>query len=178
MRRQLGSLSLSISQLALVAHQLSHQLHPSTLEYVGVVAALRGLCRELSEPGRITFQFVHRDVPERVSPDVRLAIFRIAQEAMRNVIKHSGATAVTVELRGDGDLLDLSVADNGRGFNSQSVSPAAGLGLVSIRERLRPLGGRLSIQSTPGNGTRLQVTLAADVRSPHQRDEEVRTHST
>ena len=88
-----------------------------------------------------------------------LCLFRIAQEALRNVVKHSGAAEAEVELSGKGDEIDLCISDSGQGFDVESVKGVAGLGLISMRERLRLVGGNFSIESEPSNGTRIRVRI-------------------
>lgn len=134
-------------------HDLSHRLHPAKLRLIGLVAALQGLERELSQPG---LTFTHEDVPAVLPLDLTLAVFRVTQEALQNAIKYSQASIMTVHLRGDGDGLHLIIADNGVGFDV-GAAWGRGLGLISMTERLEALGGRLDIQSAPGSGTRFEI---------------------
>jgi signal transduction histidine kinase len=104
-------------------------------------------------------QFVHHGVLDGVSRDVSLCLFRIVQEALRNVVKHSGATEAQVELSAHADRIDLSIFDTGTGFNPEAVKGCLGLGLVSMRERLRLVGGQFSVESKPAQGTRIIVRV-------------------
>ena len=100
------------------------------------------LCGELSSNTGIRIKFVHHDVPVRIREDVSLCLFRIVQEALRNVVKHSRAVKAEVELFGNVSVIDLCISDCGTGFNPQSASGKRGLGLISMRERLRLVGGK------------------------------------
>ena len=161
-REQLGTIADGASDIAEQIHRLSHQLHPSILETLGLVTALARLCRELSEQHQLNVTFVHRDVPDSLALEVRACAFRITQEALRNVVKHSGVSEARVELAGDGEMLSLSVSDRGAGFDPGAVVGRPGLGLVSMRERLRPIGGRLTIYSAPSRGTRIEISMRAN----------------
>jgi signal transduction histidine kinase len=158
-RRQLNAIVDTTSRCASDIHQLSHRLHPSTLDFLNLVDTVAGLCREVRASRGANVQFVHHDVPEQVDRAVKVCIVRIVQEALRNVLAHSGVTDATVELSGRDEGIELSVSDAGRGFDLDAARKAPGLGLVSMRERLRPLGGHLVIDSAPLRGTRIQVLV-------------------
>src|SRR5262245_43603208 len=136
---------------------LSHRLHPARLRLIGLVSALGGLRRDLSTP-HLSIGFSHLNVPEDIVPDVALCLFRVAQEALGNAVKHSGAGHVSVELTGGPSSVALTITDDGKGFDVERV-PNAGLGLMSMRERVEAVGGTLEIQSAPTQGTRLRVTV-------------------
>lgn len=156
---QLDAIGERIGQVASAVHDLAHQLHPSRLRSLGVVAALRGLCREVTAAGPLRVRFESPDdVPATIDPAVALCLFRVAQEAIANAWRHGGAADAHVVLRGETDSLLLEVSDNGRGFLPYSAS-GQGLGLASLRERVRLLGGTLKIASTPGSGTRVIADL-------------------
>jgi signal transduction histidine kinase len=139
-------------------HDLSHQLHPPKLELIGLVAAIDGLRGELAAQHQIEINFSHQGVPAGVPREVALCLFRIAQEGLRNAIKHSAAREVSVELGAASDALVLVVADQGVGFDV-NANGDAGLGLLSMRERLEPVGGTLTIRSAVGAGTRLEAAV-------------------
>jgi PAS domain S-box-containing protein len=186
---QQGTTGLSISSrqklhdIAEIAHEassdihdLSHRLHPSKLDVLGLVPSLTGLCRELSESHHLEVQFVHDCIPKEIPKDVTLCLFRIAQEALRNVVKHSGATEVNVELSGLGDRMELRVSDSGVGFDPEFEKGKGGLGLLSMSERLRLIGGELTVESAPSRGTRIRVraplpTTGAQVRNGQEADQ-------
>src|SRR5262245_14462404 len=136
---------------------LSHRLHPARLRLIGLVGGLDSLRRELSLP-HLSVAFAHRDVPTVIDPDIALCLFRVAQEALGNAVKHSDARHISVELTGAASGLALTITDDGKGFDVESV-PTGGLGLVSMRERVESVGGRLDIHASPASGTRLRVTV-------------------
>ena len=113
-----------------------------------------------SLPGR-TFEvdFSSENIPHVVSPNVALCLFRIVQEGLQNLRKHSGASQAQVSLRKDGDRLRLSVCDEGSGFDTKEKRNKEGLGIPSMGERVRLLGGQFEIQSEPGKGTRIEVCV-------------------
>jgi signal transduction histidine kinase len=138
-------------------HDLSHRLHPAKLRLIGLVAALNGLQRELSQADlKITFS--HDNVPSGISPEVTLCIFRVVQEALQNAAKYSRARNVSVHLAGGPSGLILTISDDGVGFDVEQAW-GKGLGLISIGERLDAIGGTFQIHSTPGMGTRLDITV-------------------
>jgi PAS domain S-box-containing protein len=150
-------------------HRLSHQLHSSKLEHVGLGPALMGLCEEISEKYGIQVEFADRGVASEIPKDVALCLFRVAQEALSNVAKHSGAKQAQVELRHANDEIRLRIVDAGLGFNAAFRDTDVGIGLVGMRERLRLVGGRLSVQSTPMRGTEIlaEVPVSVSAHEPH-----------
>ena len=158
-RRHLHDVTEAASELSSNLHNLSHQLHPVKLDLLGLVAAMSSLCRELSKQHGVKINFVHHDVPGEIGEDVALCVFRIVQEALRNVVKHSGALDAAVELSGKGDGIDVSISDWGTGFNPDSVRGKGGLGLISMAERLRLVGGHFSIESEPSQGARIRARI-------------------
>ena len=171
-RQQLHSISEIASEISSNIHDLSHQLHPSKLDTLGLMASVRGLCRELSEQHKLQVQFAHKDIPGPIPKDVTLCLFRIVQEALRNVVKHSGASEAAVELSGRGDRIDLCISDAGVGFETGSAKGAAGLGLISMRERLRLVGGDIVIESEPLHGTKLHAHVPLPASKPSVTSEE------
>jgi len=139
-------------------HELSHRLHPSVLQLVGLVAALERLQRDFSQAAQ-SVAFSHRDVPPSIEHDLALCLFRVAQEALRNAAKHSDAAHVWMDLTGKADDLVLTISDDGRGFDVTRV-PGDRLGLASMRERVEAAGGWLEIQSMPGAGTLLKAKVS------------------
>ena len=143
--------------IATSLQRLSHRLHPATLQLTGLVAALDALRRDSSHPG-VQIAFSHYNVPARVAPDVSICLYRIAQEALANALKHSGATQVDIYLSRSVAGLSLTIVDDGVGFDVDAAR-GHGLGLISITERLGPFSGVLDIRSAPGEGTRLHVVV-------------------
>jgi signal transduction histidine kinase len=152
-------LSARVKEVSSSVHDLSHQLHPSKLEQLGLVAAVRGVCQELRYRHDLDLTFSHADVPGAVPAATALCVYRIAQEALRNVVKHSGAARAAVELCGTPGGLRLRVSDEGVGFDPGSARGAGGLGLVSMRERLYLVGGGITVTTRPGGGTRIEVLV-------------------
>jgi signal transduction histidine kinase len=132
-------------------HRLSHRLHPVKLEALGLRKTVQGHCRELSQRG-LHVSFADERVPETIPPDLALCAFRVVQEALQNVQRHSGTNEARVTMTGSDGALRVVVADDGSGFDTASAGNG-GLGLVNMRERLHLLGGRLTIESEPGRGT-------------------------
>lgn len=162
-RDRLHNIAEIASEVSTDIHDISHELHPSKLDSLGLVAAVGGFCREFSKQHGLAVRFIHHQADRRFAKDVTLCVFRIVQEALRNVVKHSGAVDATVELSGHADRLDLCVSDSGVGFNPESDREFTGIGLISMRERLRLVGGQLVIESEPTHGTRIiaRIPLAA-----------------
>jgi signal transduction histidine kinase len=154
---RLHDLSARVKQLSSDVHDLSHNLHPSKLEQLGLVAGVRGLCNEQAQAHGLEVEFAHKQMPPSIPDDTVLCLYRIAQEALHNVIKHSGARHARVELTGSEDGVSLRVVDDGIGFDPPAVDGDWGLGLASMRERLRLVGGTIVIDSRPSAGTRIDV---------------------
>ena len=148
---------------------LSHQLHSSRLDLVGLVPALSGLCEEITKKYKIDIHFDDHDVFLDLKKDVRLCLFRVAQEALANVVKHSGAGSARVELGAGRDNVSLRISDTGKGFNPAVNDPGSGIGLVGMRERLRLVGGRLTVRSELNRGTEVlaELPLSAAVNKEH-----------
>src|SRR5262249_40248617 len=140
-------------------HRLSHKLHPSKLDHLGLIDAARDFCTEVSQHHGIHVDFFQRDVPDRIPGEISLCIFRIIQESLQNVVKHSGAKQAYVGLVGHPGEIHLEVSDPGVGFDSDSDKGKTGLGLVSMRERVRFAGGEMWIRSKRSHGTRIDVKM-------------------
>lgn len=143
---------------------LSHEIHSSKLDYIGLVAAVSGFCKESSEKNRVEVEFSSKDVPGTLSKEVSLCIFRIAQETLRNGIKHSGATHFNVSLKGERDGIRLKVSDHGVGFDPKEIQTKGGLGLVSIQERVNLVDGTASIESKRNQGTTISAWIPVNAR--------------
>ena len=148
-----------VSELGADLHSLSHRLHSSTLESLGLLAGLEAFCKEFAEQQGVQIDFVHENVRRGLPADAALCMFRITQEALRNVKRHSGANRAEVRLEQLDGSLHLSVSDRGKGFNSNKPAAERGIGIHSMEERLRLLGGNLEIQSRPMEGTRIDAWL-------------------
>jgi signal transduction histidine kinase len=151
----------SAENIVASVHDLSRRLHPYKLQLIGLVAALQDLQNAVAQAG-IAATFTHEHVPAALPQDLTLCLFRIAQEALQNALKHSHARSVSMRLVGTPAELELSIADDGVGFDVDAAW-GNGLGLVGIRERLDAIGGTFEILSTPGAGTSLVVRIARSV---------------
>ena len=163
--QQFHDLFNQVSELGADLHSLSHRLHSSTLEKLGLVAGVKAFCKEFAQQQGIQIDFADEKVPCNIPGDAALCIFRIVQEALRNIKKHSGADRAEVRLEWSGQRLHLSASDRGRGFEPNKPSAERGIGIRSMEERLRMLGGQLEIQSRPMEGTRIDVWLPLKVDS-------------
>jgi PAS domain S-box-containing protein len=156
---RLNELSARVKHLSSAVHGLSHNLHPSKLEQLGLVAGVRGLCKECMQAHGMVVEFTDQRMPPSIPDDTALCLYRIAQEALRNVVKHSGARHARVELRGSEDGVSLRVVDDGIGFDRSTRDGNEGLGFISMRERLHLVGGAIVIDSRPSEGTRIDVRV-------------------
>ena len=154
-----------VSELGADLHSLSHRLHSSTLESLGLVAGVKAFCEEFADQHELQVDFIHGNVPRSIPADVALCLFRITQEGLRNINRHSGAERAEVHLEVSGEDLHLSVVDRGKGFDVNKLSTRNGIGLRSMEERLRSLGGHLEINSRPTEGTRIDAWLPSRVAS-------------
>lgn len=150
-----GNLSAIVDDL----QSLSHRLHPSKLDILGLASSLRSLCAKFAKQYGIQIDFGHTGLPESLPPDTKMGLFRIVQEGLHNVSKHSHASKVDLQLNADSRTISLSMFDNGTGFNViQNYS--AGIGIQSMKERARRLGGSFEIRSRPSvKGTQIAVTV-------------------
>lgn len=155
--RQLHELMNSASEIGADLHTLSHRLHSSTLERLGLAAGVAAFCKEFTAQRGVQVVFSHKDVPRSVSPDISLCLFRIVQEGLRNVQKHSGAPHAQVRIEAMDDALHLSISDDGAGYDAKDSADRQGLGLWSMRERVRLVGGRFEVHSETQKGTRIDV---------------------
>ncbi len=160
-KKELRDLWQLTNEIATDIEHMSRQLHPSKLHYLGLAAAVRDLCHEAARQLKIEIECVVRDLPEDLDEGTSLSLFRTLQESLRNVGKHSHAHQVKVELTRRLGMILLSVTDDGAGFDTDDVENNRGLGLVSMRERLRSVGGEFSISSGPSQGTRVEGYVPA-----------------
>jgi PAS domain S-box-containing protein len=145
------------SEIAADVQALSHELHSSKLEYLGIVTAMRGFCKEFSAQQNVEVVFAHDAISRMVPSDISLCLFRVLQEALHNAVKYSGVRRFDVELRASSDSIDLTVRDSGAGFDVEEAMKTSGLGLVSMAERIKLVVGKLSIESHAGRGTTIHA---------------------
>ncbi|HSF08571.1 MAG TPA: sensor histidine kinase, partial [Nitrospirales bacterium] len=143
---------------------LAYQYHPSILDDLGLASALRSLCEDFEKWEGISVTCELPDGARIISQAVGPCLYRVVQESLRNVSKHAQASAVHLILREDEQEITLSIQDNGKGFEVDGLL-SRGLGLVSMRERVRLVGGTLLVESQPGYGTTVRVSIPVDAQS-------------
>jgi signal transduction histidine kinase len=156
---RMGKLSKQTGEIAADVQSISHRLHSSKLEYLGIVAAMRSFCAEFGEQQKVEIDFSYAEIPQNLSPGISLCLFRVSQEALHNAVKHSGVRHFEVKLRGAADTIHLTVRDSGHGFNLEAAMQRRGLGLTSMKERLKLVHGELTIDSQPKRGTTVHARV-------------------
>ena len=160
---RLKALQARVVKASEETRHIAHELHPSVLDDLGVVASLQSLCKEFSERVGIPVEFTNVALPGSVPREVASCLYRVAQESLQNIAKHASAKHVSVALTLQKGTEVLTIADDGTGFDQEAVKGRGGLGLIGMEERARLVNGNLSIAAQPGHGTRiaLQVPLPA-----------------
>ena len=155
------------AQIAGDVQALSHKLHSSKLEYLGLAPAIRSFCREFSQQHDVSVQFEGENVPGFLPRDISLSLFRVTQEALQNALKHSGVRRFSVSLQGQANEVQLEVSDLGAGFDVERAKLDRGLGLVSMQERAHLVHGSFTIESAVNGGTKIlvRVPLAAEMKT-------------
>jgi signal transduction histidine kinase len=156
--RHLQELRKQTADLSNDVQALSHQLHTSKLEYLGVVSGIKSWCKEFGERQAMEIDF-KSDVSTVVPFDVGISLFRVLQEALQNALKHSGVKRIEVQLREVSNEIHLTVTDLGRGFDVEAAIRGQGVGLTSMRERVRLVNGTITIESKPMGGTTIHVRV-------------------
>jgi PAS domain S-box-containing protein len=167
--QQLAEIGEEINGVSSGVQSISHQLHSPQLEYSGVVAAMKAFCREFGARQKAEVDFTNDEIPQLVSHDVSLCLLRILQEALHNAAKHSGVRHFVVRLNSSSSKLHLTVSDRGAGFDAESAMNQGGLGLISMRERVRLVGGTIAIESKPMGGTTIHVRVPFESEHGSQR---------
>ena len=155
----------STASLADDVRSISHRLHPSILDDLGLPQALKALVEEFGEREGMVATFIRRDVPANLPKQVATNLYRITQEALRNIAKHAGRTHAKITLEGSDNRLRLEIADFGEGFDTHQSR--AGLGLISMEERARVVNGTLNVQSALGRGATVIVDVPLSVAQQH-----------
>jgi signal transduction histidine kinase len=163
-----ASLRAELEDLAHVVRRVANHLHPAFLEREGLVPALRSLAAEMTERSGVALQVVEEPgtVPLSATPDQALVAFRVAQEAVANLVRHSGASAGEVHVRAGPDSFELEITDRGHGFAPEQRWKTGHLGLISMAERAEAAGGRLTVTSLPGDGTVVRLRLPCQGPGP------------
>jgi PAS domain S-box-containing protein len=157
--RRIGDLRNQTTQITNDVQSLSHELHSSKLEYLGIVGAAKSFCKEFGERQKLEIDFQSHDLPTALPNELSLSLFRVLQEALRNATKHSGVKRFEVRLWGSRGAINLTISDLGAGFDQEAAMKSTGLGLTSMHERLRLVDGELSINSQPKGGTTVHARV-------------------
>jgi len=160
-----------VSDLSTDIHALSHRLHSSTLEYLGVAAAMDSFCKEFSVQQEVEIDFRHAGVPRNVPKEISLCLFRVLQEATQNAVRHSGVRHFKVDLRGTAEEIRFSVSDSGVGFDPVVAMAGRGLGIISMQERVRRVNGEFRIDSREGHGTTVYARVPVRSRVKQEGNE-------
>ena len=151
LRKRIGKISSDVQAIA-------HDLHPSRLEFLGAVAGMKSWCKDFAQRQEMEVDFT-TDVRSGLPPHIGVTLFRVLQEALQNAVKHSGVKRVQVQLRMGSEAVHLAVRDSGRGFDIREAKGGKGLGLTSMRERIRMVNGSIRIDSKPNGGTAIEVCV-------------------
>jgi signal transduction histidine kinase len=155
----LRTLRESVGEMDRDIHGICYRLYPVILDQLGLTVALEAFCREFSRCSGVQTTFILENLPKNLAKDVSLCLYRIVQEALHNVSKHSGATRATVTLQGSTTTLEVVVEDSGRGFHPNPLEAQRGLGLANMEQRVLRLGGQYALRSSPGTGTVVKAIL-------------------
>lgn len=156
---RMDAILMQESQITSDVQTLSHQLHSSKLEYLGIAAAAKAFCRELSQRQKVEIDFSNDELPGCASREVSLCLYRVLQEALHNAVKHSGVRHFDVRLWSEGEEVHLSVTDFGVGFDTRKGLMCGGLGLTSMQERVKMVDGQIDIESQPDRGTTIHARI-------------------
>ncbi len=154
----LAGMAQRVRSVAADVQLVTRELHPARLEYLGLVPAVQALCQDM-EHYDLRIDVTSNDWPADLPAAVALSLYRVTQEALHNAAKHSGADVVSVRFEGNKTTLKLTVSDAGVGFEPHRMDSLSGFGMMSMRQRLRGIGGSLSVHSAPGRGTRIEAFL-------------------
>jgi PAS domain S-box-containing protein len=165
---RIAELQKHTSEIAGDIQSLSHELHSSKLQFLGIAVATKGFCREFETQQNVEIDFRTDDLPTVLPPDISLCFFRVLQESLRNAAKHSSVRHFRVRLWGTASEIHLTVSDSGVGFDNEAAKASRGLGLINMEERLKMVNGTFSIESRPQHGTtihaRVPFSLGNDFR--------------
>lgn len=165
-REKLGAMKTGLVKISQDIHDLSRQLHPSILEDLGLVKAVQSECARLSRKEGLEVFFTNDNVPEMVPRGISIALYRIIQEGLRNIVVHSQARTAHLRLQGSDSAIELSIRDTGLGFEPSKVTSKPSVGISSMEERARLVHGDFSLDSAPGEGTVITVRVPLDGREP------------
>jgi PAS domain S-box-containing protein len=167
--RRISDLRNQTTQITSDVQLLSHELHSSKLDYLGIVGAAKNFCKEFGERNKVEIAFQSHDVPGDLPAELSLSLFRVLQEAIRNAMKHSGVKRFEVCLWRSTAEIHLTVSDLGAGFDAEAAKKGTGLGLTSMQERLRLVHGEFSINSQPNGGTTIHARVPFNASKDSER---------
>lgn len=160
-----SELETALARVAAISKDLrgvSHHLHPQILDDLGLETAVRQLCEQFEDRHRIRTRFSIRNVPAHMPDSTSLALYRIVQECLANIAKHAQADAVDIALIGGNASIELTIRDNGVGFDTRARKSGSGLGLISMAQRAKLAGGDFEIHSRPNSGTLIHVSIPVE----------------
>ena len=157
--QELRSMKIKLIDVSEDVHKLSRQLHPSILDDLGLVEAIKSENAIFSKRTGIALSFEPQNVPDSIPNDIALCLYRVMQESLRNIEKHAETREARIFLQGLSDGIRLLIQDPGIGFDNNAVRNKAGLGLSSMRERVRLINGTMSIKAEPGKGTGIEIYI-------------------
>jgi signal transduction histidine kinase len=158
-RRDIDAAIQRVEDLVIDIQALSHRLHSSKLEYLGLATAAAAFCQELSDQKRVAIEFASEGIRKDLPHDIQLCLFHVLKETVQNAMNHSGSHGVQVLLKGGPDELNLTVRDSGVGFDAEDALRGPGIGLAALKERLTLVAGELSIESQRGRGTTIRARV-------------------
>jgi PAS domain S-box-containing protein len=157
--RQIGEVHEQVVAVGKEIQALSHRLHSPKLELLGLAATASSFCKEFSDQKKVEIEFQSESIPKELPQEIALCLFRVLQEALQNAVKHSGSRRLQVSLRGGESKIELTVQDSGVGFEPEAAIKGPGLGLTSMKERLKLVDGQLSIDSKLQGGTTIHARV-------------------
>jgi PAS domain S-box-containing protein len=163
-RQEIEEARQQVKDIVKDIHGVSHRLHSSTLEYLGLAAAIASFCKELSDRQKVKVDLQCDGVPNELPEEIALCLYRVLQEALLNAIKYSGSQVFEVLLSGEPNAIHLTVRDRGIGFDPAATMKGYGLGLINMKEHLKLLDGELSIESQPQRGTTIHARVTLNDR--------------
>jgi PAS domain S-box-containing protein len=158
-RARIREVSTWVRELGSDIQAISHQLHSSKLDHIGIARAAAAFCEEMCVQHYVEIDFLHHEVPANLPHQTAIGLFRVLQEALTNAIKHSGVRRFTVTLRRAANEIQLEVIDRGIGFDPEAALKTRGLGLISMRERLSLIHGRVFVESRVNGGTTIRASV-------------------
>jgi PAS domain S-box-containing protein len=159
LRSRMDELEKRTSEISIGVQSLAHELHSSRLEYLGLAPAMKGFCKEFADKHKVKIDFDGESIPRTLPQDISICLFRIMQEGLHNALKHSGVRFFEVKLHGSPTEIRLTVRDSGVGFDHELARDTQGLGLISMKERVRLVKGTISITSRSQSGTEINVSV-------------------